>query len=150
MANGIRKSALVRRIAQMERAFTPAAVSDAWGRSPARRLQLVCLDGLRYFGLPLGLWRQVLQYTGVETGQYREDRYDCDDFAMAFKGVVARKLAVNGVGFIVDASGQHAYNALLTVEQDGAAGIAFLEPQSDRLVVNYTGQYALQAGFSIW
>lgn len=150
MANGIRKSTLVRRIARQERAFPPAAVSAAWAASPARRLQLVCLDGQRYFGLPLGLWRQVLQYTGVEAGQYRPDRYDCDDFAIAFKGAVARKLAVNGVGFVVDASGQHAYNALLTVEQDGAAGIAFLEPQNDRLVADYTDQYALQAGFSIW
>ena len=150
MANGIRKSALVRRIAKVERAFSPADVSAAWAASPASRLQLVCLDGQRYYGLPLDTWRLVIQYTGVESGRYRPERYDCDDFACALKAAVGRKLAVNGVGLVVDSSGQHAYNALLVVEEDGAAGIAFLEPQNDRLVASHTGQYAARQGFSIW
>ena len=112
VANGVRKSTLVRAIARSERRVSSDEVLAAIGRSSARRLQLICLDR-HYFALPTGLWNTVLRYTGVDQGQYRAERYDCDDFATAFKAAVSRKLAVNGVGLVVDISGAHAYNALL-------------------------------------
>lgn len=149
MANGVRKSTLVRQVARAEVAYTDGEVIQAWQRSGARRLQIICRDK-RYWGVPLEVWRTILQYTGVDQGQYRSERYDCDDFSLAFKAACSRKLGVNGVADVTDISGCHAFNAILIVGDEGSPVIQFLEPQNDRLIIAGHSGYPLGAGFALW
>lgn len=144
MANGVRKSSLVREIKRVERRVSAQELLRAWGAGRAARLSVWAVDS-HYFALPAKTWDRVIQYTGVDAGRYEPERYDCDDFAVAFKAAVSRKLKVNGVGYVIDVSGGHAYNALLVADGDGVA-VSFLEPQNDRLVMQPAPQYAMQSG----
>lgn len=147
MANGIRKSTLRRQIARTEQRVSAEEVQAALACSPAKALQAVCFDRF-YYALPANVWDVVLQYTGVDEGQYEAERYDCDDFAFAFKAAVSRKLHVNGVGFVADGSGEHAYNALLVAGDE--LSVAFVEPQNDMLVIGAADQYPMQSGFVLF
>ena len=145
MANGIRKSSLVREIAKEEKVFTPQEIHTYFNQNVSIGMRLLFLDR-KYYGLPMSTWRKILQYTGIDTGKYVAERYDCDDFSFAFKGAVARKLAVNGVGLVLDYSGGHAYVAIVVKNTDGSCVVQFLEPQSDKLVFVGRGAYAMENG----
>lgn len=148
MANGVRKSTLVRKIKRSEKVFSNTDVIKAVQQSSASGLNIICVDS-KYYTIPVDLWHTVLQYTGVDQGQYRPERYDCDDFSIAFKAACSRKLAVNGVGLVADVSGGHAYNLLLAHEGEELK-VLFMEPQSDHLVIQNQQQYAMQSGFILF
>ena len=46
---------------------------------------------------------------------------------------------VNGVGFVVDYSGKHAYNAILVSESGGHLEVVGVEPQNDRWALRKLG-----------
>ena len=146
MANGIPKRGLARKIARTERAFIPAEIVAAL-RAAGSRLTPTFLDR-RYYGVPKGVWKNILQYTGVDAGQYRSERYDCDDFAKAFAAACGRKLGLNGVGIVVDVSAGHAYNVIL-VNDGGCCKAVFVEPQNDRIIFAPRPGYSQTSGF-IW
>ncbi len=133
MPNGIPKRKVTRAVEKSETALPFFAVREAWLDSPMRGMQLITLDRV-YYGLPLSVWKLMLAYSSVDSGQYLAERYDCDDFAIAFKAVASRKFAINGVGMVVDTSSGHAYCALLVVE-DSQLTIKCIEPQNDSLVI---------------
>ena len=148
MPNGVPKRKVVKRIAAAEKIYTNKDVAAAVARSNAAALQVVVLDS-KYWAVDIDTWKLILEYTGVDQGQYRADRYDCDDFAFAFKAAVSRKLAVNGVGIVVDWSGKHAYNAILVADANGLV-IKFIEPQSDGLVIQDEEMYKMDSGFIVF
>ncbi|MDQ2053222.1 hypothetical protein [Halobellus sp. H-GB7] len=85
----------------------------------------------------------LLRVGGVLTSilPYRPERFDCENFAGAFRALVAFGLGTNTVGVVIDWSGGHAYNVI--VDADG--GVTFYEPQDDRVVeVGKEGNYQLQ------
>lgn len=62
---------------------------------------------------------------------YRPERYDCEDYSGLYKTIYAFALGINSVGLVVDWTGGHAYNVLIT--SDGKARL--IEPQNNEVVV---------------
>ena len=122
-------------------------VRTAWEDGLGSGLQIVLLDR-QYWTLPETIWTDVIQYSGVDSHAYVDERFDCDDFAWSFKGNVAWKLRVNGVGTVVDFSGSHAYNVVM-VDEDGELVFKFMEPQNDRWVMGGP-MYLMQNGFVVF
>lgn len=60
---------------------------------------------------------------------YTTDRFDCEDFASAFRTYATRDYGVNTVGIVVDWSADptHSYNIILLANDD----VLLYEPQSD-------------------
>ena len=58
--------------------------------------------------------------------KYLVDRFDCDDFTVAFKGRMAELFGINSIGIMIDWGASHAYNIVILA--DGSVN-AF-EPQA--------------------
>ena len=127
-------------------------VKQAHKASPLSKLQLIPLDS-KYWSVDIDTWETILKYTGVDKKKYISERYDCDDFAFTFKGNVAQKLDINGVGFVCDYSGRHAYNCIL-VNVGNELKFYVIEPQNDKFVVkgdirSSSESYRMEKGFII-
>ena len=148
MANGIRKRDLVKDIAKTEVLYSAAEVEAAFKNGAGKHLTFVPLD-TKYWAQTPAVWKRILQYSSIDTKEYKAERYDCDDFAFAFKGSIGARLSVNSIGMVVDYSGGHAYNAILVAyppNPDSAAmadgadplksdlRVVFIEPQNDSVV----------------
>lgn len=98
-------------------------------------MQVIGLDS-RYKAVPQDLWDRIIDGTDVDACEYRTDEFDCDDFAVTFKGDCAKHFALgNAVGMVVDTNYSpeygHAYVALLVVDGDTVRAM-MVEPQNDR------------------
>ena len=80
----------------------------------------------------------------VDRRQYIRDsggrNYDCDDFALSLRSNLIRDHGYNACAVI--AGDVHAFNAFILVGQDGPE-VAFVEPQTDGLVTELTGEYSV-------
>ena len=76
----------------------------------------------------------ILEWSDVDKFEYRPESRDCDNFAIALTGQLGHRLGANGVGLIVDGSGNHAYACLLVSDPDGGIRVTLVEPQSDGTV----------------
>ena len=80
----------------------------------------------------------------VDVRQYIRDsggrNYDCDDFAMALRSNLIRDHGYNCCAVI--AGDVHAFNAFIVVGQHGPE-VAFVEPQTDGLVSELSGEYSV-------
>ena len=142
MANGIRVSALRRRIVAEGIVLPTAALIEAYGRSPLARLRLTAARDGEWVALPKAVWDDLLQHLGAYRHRYGADlklagdlpgvRTDCDDYMDYAKGRAGLELSVNGLGKVLDACG-HAYLAALCRRGAGAV-LRPLEPQAAPLV----------------
>jgi hypothetical protein len=142
----------VRRVVKRHvRDVSRTEVVKAYRNSGLNNLYGQFLDG-RYRALPMRVWELVLEYSQVDKKQYRSEHYDCDNFAMALCGQVPTLFDVNGVGFVVDFSGGHAYNAILVSESRGHLEVVGVEPQNDRWGVAKTGarMYSARNSYTIF
>lgn len=142
----------VRRIVKRHvRDVSRAEVVKAYRNSRLKNLHGEFLDR-RYRALPMRVWELILEYSQVDKKQYRSEHYDCENFAMALCGQVPMWFDVNGVGFVVDYSGKHAYNAILVSESGEHLEVIGVEPQNDRWGVAKTGaqMYSAQNGYTIF
>lgn len=97
---------------------------------------LLPLDAETFRCLPWETWEMFLQWSRVDKFKWVEEYRDCDDYAGFLKFQASMKFKVNGIVFLGDYSGGHAYNMLGTVKDDGSLGFTLLEPQTDgRLMV---------------
>lgn len=87
----------------------------------------------RYWAVDRATWDAMIEAYGPDRNAYVKERYDCDDFAFAFKGGMGHRYEVNGVGIVINYAQHHAYNILL-VNEGGSLVAEFLEPQQDRFV----------------
>lgn len=67
--------------------------------------------------------------------------YDCDDFALSLRTSLIREHGYNCVGVI--AGDVHAWNFFVLVGKNGPK-IAFVEPQTDGMVPELTGDYSIE------
>tara|TARA_Y100000310_G_scaffold341791_1_gene442167 strand:+ start:12381 stop:12851 length:471 start_codon:yes stop_codon:yes gene_type:complete len=75
--------------------------------------------------------------------KYFKESFDCDDFALNFKAMMALIFGVNSIGVVIDDSGGHAYNVVLLSN----GSVKFFEPQTDKWLEVGEGQkYELKAG----
>ena len=155
MANGVDKRSLVRKIDRTAVSVSAGDVKDAWARSPASALTCICLDR-DFYAYPPEVWETVLLYSALDSKEYEESVFDCDDFAFAFKGVMGQKLRIgSSIGVVIDYSGGHAYNAVLACPSDTEVKILFLEPQTDRYVLRGMSKsddesYAMRNGYVLF
>jgi hypothetical protein len=61
---------------------------------------------------------------------YRPGRFDCEDYALTYKTLIAMLMGINTVGVVIDWSGAHAYNIVMTA--DGT--VSLYEPQEGCVV----------------
>ena len=147
MPNGIPKRKVAKLIADTESVVSAQELIHAWETSDGSSLTPTVIDS-KFYAVPWMTWKLILQYSNVDAGTYKRERYDCDDFAVALRAAVSRKLGLNSVGLVFDISGRHAYSALLVTDP---TRIVFLEPQNDRVVVKQHGTpYTMSQGFDIW
>lgn len=137
MANGIRLSRL-RRDIKRERVVVPyTEIADKWysNWNPLTKMNPKFWDN-EYTALPIEVWKDILQYSGIDKYRYMLNRSDCDKFAMGLKAMVALKLKVNGVLLIADYKAGHAFCGLLESKNGEWMDIPIVEPQTDRFIDN--------------
>jgi len=99
------------------------------------------LDGT-YFCIQPDDFARVIGWDWIDQKPYIAEKFDCEDFAFAFKGRFSTIWEVNCVGMVVDWSCSHAYNVAVL-----ATGDAILyEPQDDTIPVIGTGIHKLTNG----
>ena len=94
---------------------------------------LVILD-TTYWALPVTTWDALIKAVGPDTNKYKSERYDCDDFAVVFKGKMSNEFEINGVGWVIDESSSHSYDCVLVDVGASLPEVHFIEPQNDRWV----------------
>lgn len=133
MANGVRKSKLLRKIRKEGSTANWRQVNDLLSRSEARLLSPMFYD-TEYRVVPRDVWDLALRYSNVDSARYLPERRDCDDFAFWLKGQLSGKLALNGIGIVADIGWGHAYNILLVGDSPHQMEVIFCEPQNDRIL----------------
>ena len=117
-------------------------------KSLVANLADITLDNT-YWAVSLETWELILAYNGASKNDYVKDSFDCDNFALCLAGNVPQRWGVNGVAIVIDFSGQHAYNALLVVDENGVLEVAVVEPQNDEFVIRKQGMYKGNCGFAL-
>lgn len=135
--------------------FSGAQVQAAWEASRGSHLSLTLFDPT-YNAVPEQLWLRLCQFSHTNRLTYVRGVFDCNSFADALKGVVKADFGLNGIGFVADISGKHAYNAVICSGTDAngkpAPSIAFVEPQRDALAQLDSGfsGYQLKSGIALF
>lgn len=95
------------------------------------------LTDSRYKLVSSAMLKRILAETQIDAIQWQQGDYDCEDIARKF---VTRcvDLGINSVGRVMSWSGKHAFCIAITQED-----VVFLEPQTDEIVREMTGQYDL-------
>ena len=103
--------------------------------------KVIFLDG-RYKVPTIDVWRKIIKADILDkVKKWREDVFDCDNFALVFSAHCAEFYGVNTAGIalgnVYDANtlelvGYHAYNVLVAKE-DGKIVLYIYEPQTDGL-----------------
>ena len=86
----------------------------------APHMRRVCLDN-RYYCLTGPDWDALIKAVGPEHRKYAVDKFDCDAFSRVWYGRVAEDYEINGMGIVIDWSGQHSYNLLLVSDGEKPA-----------------------------
>ena len=88
---------------------------------------------------------RYLVANSVDQRQYIRDsggrNYDCDDFALTLRANLIRDHGYNACAAVI-AGDVHAFNAFIVVGQNGPE-VAFVEPQTDGMVAELSGQYSV-------
>ena len=118
------------------------ALESALGRD-ARLFSGTTLD-TRIMAISREAMARYLAANPVDQRQYIRDsggrNYDCDGFALTLRSNLIRDHGYNCCAVI--AGDVHAFNAFIVVGQNGPE-VAFIEPQSDGLVAELSGEYSV-------
>ena len=116
-------------------------------------LSVDCLDKKFWATDKATMQTVVDKALSVQNRVYVPERFDCDDFATSFKADLSR-LGVTAVGFVLDYSSSHAYNAVVLVdaeqhesgaEMEDCLSVVAVEPQQGKIVQTGAGSFkALQ------
>lgn len=115
--------------------FTSNQARKALSESPLKHLQLYTVDRI-YYCLSDDLCNELLQEIGTNHIKYVNERFDCDDFASYFRSLASVKFGTNSVGLILDISGEHSYNTVLTCN-NSVLEVKIVEPQTDKIITKY-------------
>lgn len=93
-------------------------------------IRVILTDGNYYLPANKSEMVEAKRFNVFEYLPYRPDRFDCENFAAAYKTFAAFLWGTNGVATVIDWSGGHAYNIIIYATGE----IEFYEPQEDRVV----------------
>ena len=116
----------------------------AVARVPECKLLHYGMDG-RYWLANKDIWKLLVAWDWVDSKKYIEDIYDCENFAILFKGRADYYFGLNSCAIVIDYSSGHGYNMIFY--PDGSCDI--FEPQNDAFisVIGRNEQmYGLQEG----
>jgi len=77
-------------------------------------------------------FQNILENDVIDEIKYQSEYFDCENFAVLFKGISALHYRINSVGIVISYASAHAFNIIL-VEENNQLEIYKLEPQSDKL-----------------
>ena len=121
-------------------------IANAHRRGPLAKLNLQFLDG--EFRIPnLALFEEMARKDKTNKRKYRASVADCDNFAAAFSANCGLRWGVNGIGFVCDVSGGHAYNVVFLDDPRQGIVVRLFEPQTDRFATAGSPNYKAQAGW---
>ena len=138
--------------------ITSDELITVFGKGPLRNLECWCLDS-RYRVIDLPTWKDVLAWSAIDKYEYKDDVRDCDNFAMALSGRIPLTFRLNTIGMVIDFSGRHAYNAIITYAEDYTTLddliIGVIEPQTDGFVMigdqlSTHEAYTAEDGIVLW
>ena len=71
--------------------------------------------------------KKIIEWDFIDQKQYLVDKFDCDDFSLAFKARAAGVFGINQVSLVIDYSSLQAFNLIIMPYEH----ILLLEPQND-------------------
>ena len=107
-------------------------------RFPDSRYQLLDKETLIY----------LLKETNIDKIKYQKEVMDCEDIARA---LVQRcsDFGINSVGRVFSWSGGHSFNIAAVYNEDSEIEFVFIEPQTDQIITELTGQYDISNALMI-
>jgi hypothetical protein len=121
----------------------PIKKSTLWGavheHIDPKDVQFVTADGSYYATDRDGVESLARIGDALDWLPYRPDRFDCEEFAELVVALAAFVGGVNAVGVVYDWSGSHAYNVVVTTDDEAI----FVESQTGEIVSVGEGDYAL-------
>ena len=91
-------------------------------------------------------FQKVVDANTIDEKKYIVDKFDCDNFAFAFKAQVAMQYNLNNVGLVIDHSGSHAYNVVIFSNSTAQ----LFEPQNDKWITpGESKSYTFEEGIVI-
>ena len=86
-------------------------------------------DG-KYWLASKDIWKLLVAWDWVDSKKYMEDIWDCENYAILFKGRADYYFGLNSCAIVIDYSSGHGYNMIFY--PDGTADI--FEPQNDAFI----------------
>ncbi len=110
-------------------------------------IHVVYADGTYLAPKPADVELIKMLATATSLLPYRPERFDCENFAGAFRTLAAFVAGVNSVGVVYDWTAGHAYNVIIDTE-----GTVYLfEPQEDReVMLGESEDYQLENGLIVF
>jgi hypothetical protein len=105
------------------------AINDFFDEHDTEEDNIYSLDS-DYYACSEEDMRSVVERDDTETHEFIEEKYDCENFALSFMAGAQKEYGVTTLGLVIDWSGTHAYNILVTDELE----ILLMDPQSDTFV----------------
>ena len=100
--------------------------------SPLAALPVTTWFDSQYLVIRRDVWDRINALMWEHKAEYIIDQSDCDKYAMSFCGDTALLWKVNSAGLVIDYSGHHAYNVVVTYESDpDVLEAKVLEPQGE-------------------
>ena len=112
--------------------FSGTDLIKCYAATPASAFQLIAVDSKYTIPTQEGL-NKLLAEVQTNHFHYTAETFDCDDFALAFKSLSNIFFGINGIGWVLNFSGQHSYNVVFTHDQ-GELSLSVVEPQQDATV----------------
>jgi len=85
------------------------------------------LDG-KYWLYSEDVVRRFIEKDWIDSKNYRRNRFDCENFAIAFKDRAELFLGTNQVAIVIDYSAAHGYNLIIYPDEK----FTIFEPQNDQ------------------
>ena len=129
------KEILFKEIEKNHKMISSRRLQKICKKSVAKKMKIRPLD-TKYKVVSLEIWKKILKLSSVNEFKYVGQVRDCDDFAFTLRGEVPLNYTVNSISLVMDFSGGHAYNAIITYSEGNPNRLylALIEPQNDRFV----------------
>ena len=125
--------------------FIDEALKKAIPNFGTKVIRPLALDS-KYYTVTAVEFEHMKRIDLVDKAIYLANRFDCDDFAITSKSMMALLFGINSIGLVIDNVGHHAYNVVIF--SDGY--VKFYEPQTDEEIDIVThSKYNLKEGLII-
>lgn len=122
-------------IERRDTSWVEGELATDFAHFPRNGMRRMPLDSRYHLTTPDDFSR-VIENVVIDHRNYKQAKYDCENFAFAFKSIVAQRYGLNSVGVVMDENAQNAFNVV--VYEDGTTEL--FDPHKDTIVA--TGETA--------